>query len=305
VLEIVILIIAGAILATVLILWLAGERWRLLRRSTWESLRAGGLRNLLNFRSLHMYVYLRWYNQYLKTLIRIILPHGVAHAGRRTKNWLANQQHGKVLTPELAQAIVANHHELVLNGPPDIAVSECPCRNSRQNSCQPTQVCMIIGRPFADFALEHHPQSSRRLTHSEALELLRAEHERGHVHTAWFKDACLDRFYAICNCCKCCCGGIEAMVKYGASVIASSGYVARVDGSLCAACGKCEAICPFEAIQVDKTAVVNWETCMGCGVCVGQCPGEAISLERDEKKGVPMDVRIMKSDAENESKERR
>ena len=320
--KIVIPAIAVAMLMAVLILWLAGERWRLLRRSTWEGLRAGGLRNLLNFRSLHMYVYLRWYNQYLKALIRIILPHGVAHSGRRTKKWLADQHHSKVLTPELAQAIITNHHEiplydleqiipysmarnLVLNGPPDVAVSECPCRNSRKNPCQPTQVCMIIGQPFVNFALEHHPQSSRRLTQSEALELLRAEHERGHVHTAWFKDACLDRFYAVCNCCKCCCGGIEAMVKYGAPVIASSGYVARVDEKLCAACGKCETVCPFEAIQVDKKAVVSWEACMGCGVCVDQCLREAISLSLDEKKGVPMDVRIINSDTKNEAKERR
>ena len=70
-LEIIILVIAGTILAVVLMLWLVGERWRLLRRSTWTSLRAGGLRNLLNFRSLHMYVYLRWYNQYLKALGKV------------------------------------------------------------------------------------------------------------------------------------------------------------------------------------------------------------------------------------------
>jgi hypothetical protein len=39
---------------------------------------------------------------------------------------------------------------------------------------------------------------------AEALDLLRAEHERGHLHSAWFKDVMLNRFYAICNCCKCC-----------------------------------------------------------------------------------------------------
>jgi NAD-dependent dihydropyrimidine dehydrogenase PreA subunit len=40
-------------------------------------------------------------------------------------------------------------------------------------------------------------------------------------------------------------------------------------------------------------ATVNWEKCMGCGVCTGQCPTEAIVLIRDERKGIPMDVRLL------------
>ncbi|GAG08268.1 unnamed protein product, partial [marine sediment metagenome] len=133
----------------------------------------------------------------------------------------------------------------------------------------------------------------RRLTQSEALELLQAEHERGHLHSAWFKDAMLGRFYAICNCCKCCCEGIEAMVKYGAPMLASSGFVARVDDTQCDACETCVDVCPFDAISMNGTAVVNWEKCMGCGVCAGQCPDEAISLVRDERKGEPLDVRLL------------
>jgi hypothetical protein len=126
--------------------------------------------------------------------------------------------------------------DLVLKGPPDVAVYECPCRHNRANSYQPIQVCMAIGQPFVDFLLEHYPKVSRRLDQSEALELLEAEHERGHLHSAWFKDACLDRFYPICNCCGCCCGGIEAMVKYDIPMVASSGYVVQVDETLCTAC---------------------------------------------------------------------
>jgi ferredoxin len=152
---------------------------------------------------------------------------------------------------------------------------------------------MVIGQPFVDFMLEHHPQSSRRLSQAEAIELLQAEHERGHMHSAWFKDATMDRFYAICNCCKCCCGGIDAMVKYGAPTLAASGYVAQVDDTLCAACATCEDACLFEAIQVNGAAVIDWEACMGCGVCVGQCPNEAMSLVCDERKGVPLDVRLL------------
>ena len=299
-------IIIGLFLIGLLGLWLFGERWRLLRRSTWEGLRASGLRNLLNFRALHMYIYGRWTNQYINLLIKRIFPRLDARGRQR---W-ADHYHGKVLTPEHARAIISLDREiplrdleqivpypvardLVLKGPPEVAVYECGCRHARTNPCQPTQVCMVIGQPFVGFVLEHNPQSSRRLTQSEALELLREEHERGHLHSAWFKDVLLNRFYAICNCCKCCCAGIEAMRKYDTPMLASSGYVAQVDEKLCAACSTCEDACPFSAVKVDTTAEVNWEACMGCGVCVGQCPNEAMSLVRDERKGVPLDVRLV------------
>jgi Pyruvate/2-oxoacid:ferredoxin oxidoreductase delta subunit len=153
---------------------------------------------------------------------------------------------------------------------------------------------MVIGQPYVDFILEHNPRSSRRLTQAEALELLRAEHQRGHLHSAWFKDAMMNRFYAICNCCKCCCGGVEAMTRYGIPMMASSGYVAALDRDLCNQCRACVDACPFHALSVDDSAVVrNWELCMGCGVCVEQCPAQAMTLVRDEKKGIPLDVRVL------------
>ena len=303
----ILLIVVGALLVTVLALWLVGERWRPLRPSTWKVMREAGLRRFLNLSALHGYIYGRWIYPYLNLLINYIFP----RLGLRGRGWLTDRYHGKVLTTGQAEAIITINQDislrdleqiipypmardLVLKGPTDVAVNECPCRHARANPCQPMQVCITIGQPFVDFLLEHHPKTSRRLTQAEALELLKAEHERGHVHSAWFKDICLDRFYAICNCCECCCLGIEAMVKYGTPpMMASSGYVAQVDEALCAACATCEDACPFEAIQVNGTAVVNWEACMGCGVCVGQCPNEAMSLVRDERKGVPLDVRLL------------
>ena len=302
----ILLAIVGILLIVVVSLWIFGERGRLLRPSTWQGLRAGGVRNLLNLNSFHMYAYGRWTNQYIDVLVNKIFP----RLGERGKKWWRDRYHAKVLTHEQAKNIIRLDQEiplqdleqiipypmarnLILNGPPDVIAYECACRHAREESCQPTQVCMVIGQPFVDFILEHNPQSSRRLTQTEALELLQAEYERGHLHSAWFKDALLDRFYSICNCCKCCCGGLEIMTKYGSPVIASSGYVAEVEEELCAACGTCVEVCPFDAVSMDMVSVINWSYCMGCGVCVGQCTSEAIELVRDEQKGIPFDVHII------------
>ena len=207
----------------------------------------------------------------------------------------ADTYHGKVVTLESATKLVSVQQEvrltdlehvipyalardIVLKHPDHIVVLDCPCRASRPNPCLPLDVCLIVGEPFASFATEHHPARTRWITSAEAAEILRAEQERGHVHHAFFKDAMLGRFYAICNCCSCCCGAMQAQ-RHGVPMLASSGYVAQVDPSECAACGSCQEHCQFGAISVNGHAVVDAAECMGCGVCVSQCPQEAMSLD--------------------------
>ncbi len=260
----------------------------------------------MNFKAIHAYVYGRWTYQYVGTLIKHILP----RLKPKGKKWLSDRYHAKVLTPELAEALITHDHsilqhdmeqiipypmarDLILKANPDIVVYDCACRKARESHCNPLQVCMVVGKPFTSFTLKHHPESARRIDQKEAVELLKAEYERGHLHSAWFKDACGDRFFALCNCCKCCCMGVEAMMKHDTPMMASSGYVAVVDEESCAACSTCAEACPFDAIQVEEAAVINWDGCLGCGVCEGQCPSGAMSILRDEKKGVPLDVRLM------------
>ncbi len=55
--------------------------------------------------------------------------------------------------------------------------------------------------------------------------------------------------------------------------------VARVDLSKCVKCGKCDEVCRFGAIE---RGVVDEVLCEGCGACAAICPTEAISLEKVE-----------------------
>jgi ferredoxin len=269
---------------------------------------------------LHGYVYARWPYLYigigtgehplariLGPVVRVLgrlLPKGEDGSDRGT---FADGYHGKVVPLEAATQLVTVEEDvdlgdleriipypvardLVLKNPDHIVVLECPCRTVHPNPCLPLDVCLVIGEPFASFVIEHHPQRSHWLSQSEAVDILRAEHERGHVHHAFFKDAMLNRFYAICNCCSCCCGAMEAQ-RNGTPMIASSGYVAVVDEDLCAGCGECADMCQFAAISVDDgLARIDAAACMGCGVCVAHCPQDAIELVRDPAKGEPLEI---------------
>lgn len=301
---------AGVVTLVGVLVFLVGERGLRAHASTREFIQAGGARRFLNLSTLHGYIYMRWQKAYIRLFVREIGP----RSSQSSRKWWADQYHGKILTDQQAKTLVSIKEnipyqnleqvipypiarDIVLSAPPQITVYQCGCRLARENPCTPTQVCMFIGEPFASFMLEHHPAESKALSQAEALELLQSEHERGHVHTAWFKNAMHDRFYVICNCCKCCCGGIETMNRYGIPMMASSGYIARVDETLCAGCGTCVDTCPFEALSVERTAITAWEKCMGCGVCVEQCPNGALALVRDERKGQPLEVKAPYEDA--------
>ena len=188
---------------------------------------------------------------------------------------------------------VVPYHEardIVLQNPDHIVLLDCPCRSSRKNPCLPLDVCLIVGEPFASFIIEHHPEKARWISPEEAVRVLEEEDKRGHVHHVFFKKAMLGRYYAICNCCSCCCGAMQAQ-KNGVAMLAPSGYLARIDPDACVGCGVCESKCQFQAVQiVDGIDVVDPSACMGCGVCAGNCPKQAVTLIRDEKECAPLEM---------------
>ncbi len=221
---------------------------------------------------------------------------------------LADGYHGKVVPFEEAARLVtvdrdvcmtdlekvipyASARDIILKNPDHIMALDCPCRDGQPNPCQPVRVCIAVGEPFASFVTEHHAGRSQKITAEEAIEILRGERDRGHVHHAFFKDAMLNRFYAICNCCKCCCGAMNAHLN-GTPMLASSGYVSHVTADKCPGCDICAKFCQFGAINLrGGAAVVDESLCMGCGVCAAHCPADAISLIRQPAKGEPLKIR--------------
>lgn len=269
---------------------------------------------------LHGYVYARWTYLYISIgtgehwlarplgfLARLWSGLSRRRSAERNDGTTADGYHGKVVPLEAARRLVTVGEEIrvgdleqvipypraraiILRNPDHIVALECPCRTARRDPCRPLDVCLIVGEPFARFVIEHHPRRARWISAPEAEAILEAEHARGHVHHAFFKDAMLDRFYAICNCCSCCCGAMEAH-RNGTPMLASSGFVCRLDPSLCVGCELCAESCPFDALSFEFDApIVDDARCMGCGVCTSKCETGALTLARDPGHGEPLEV---------------
>jgi Fe-S-cluster-containing hydrogenase component 2 len=71
---------------------------------------------------------------------------------------------------------------------------------------------------------------------------------------------------------------IKAFRKRGVSVTIPK--LIEVDTEKCFSCGSCVALCPVEAISIDKDSSVQFdkEKCVGstCSICVDACPARAI-----------------------------
>ena len=71
---------------------------------------------------------------------------------------------------------------------------------------------------------------------------------------------------------------MKAFRDRGISVIVPK--LIEVDTEKCFSCGSCVALCPVEAISVEKDSTIKFdkEKCLGstCGVCVDACPARAI-----------------------------
>ncbi|WP_051384349.1 ATP-binding protein [Nitratidesulfovibrio termitidis] len=230
--------------------------------------------------ALHGYIYLRWPLFYIgmgtgRHPLSRWLAGPLARLGGLLGVWgtreefgpeFAQSYHGKVMPPGTVPRLIAVERpvattvpetvlpfrmarDIILDNADALALLDCPCRLTKEDHCTPVDVCILAGGPVVDFVLEHHPDKARRVTPDEAIHVVEAENRRGHVSHAFFKEAVLGRYYAICNCCTCCCGAMQAH-REGTPMLVSSGYVARVDADACTGCGQCARICPFDAVRM-------------------------------------------------------
>jgi len=78
----------------------------------------------------------------------------------------------------------------------------------------------------------------------------------------------------------------RAITILSSDVIEAEGSISYVDITRCTACGMCETVCAYKAIEVKvvderrgtKAAQINEALCKGCGACAANCRCEAIDV---------------------------
>ncbi|MBU4385939.1 MAG: 4Fe-4S binding protein [Actinobacteria bacterium] len=157
-----------------------------------------------------------------------------------------------------------------------VGLAHCACRVAEGNCDAPLEACMLFD-DTCDYLVERG--FARYISKDEMKRLLREFDEAGLVHNV---NNSQDKLMFVCNCCPCCCGFMRALIQFEKpNVLATSGFLARVDPDACNGCAVCEDRCPMGAIVVaDDVAAVDAGRCIGCALCVTGCPDEAVDLKR-------------------------
>lgn len=253
----------------------------------------------------HGLFYLAWTNDYIR-LGRYAIPYANL-APAFFRKWFGQTYHGKLIPLAEAQKLVSVEEDIeainlerivpytmckdiILKGGDSVAVCKCFCRSNSPVHCYPDEVCIAVGEPLVTFLLDHQPDIARKVTPEEAMEILRETDEAGCLHAAFFKDAMGGKFYAICNCCKCCCIGVEGARYKGVPFFGHSGLMPVFDAEKCTSCGKCVDACIFDCMTAQKKSApeVDLEACMGCGVCKAVCPSDAVTMARAPSTPEPL-----------------
>jgi ferredoxin len=159
---------------------------------------------------------------------------------------------------------------------PRLAVGPCVCQMSlnrwKEPSCK--DIVVLYG---ADIYL-HLKRGYRIISATEAEEILESCRDAGLVHSL---DFCMQSgkwHFVVCNCDSEICVVTRGFFLTG-RMLYPGPQIAKQDGSRCLgedACGKCVAVCMFEANHVKEGKVyIDGKKCMGCGQCVRVCKGNA------------------------------
>jgi hypothetical protein len=125
----------------------------------------------------------------------------------RLVRWAANN-YGRNM--EGAYLLTTAEAVSIVESAAGIAAGPCTCREVFQNCANPRNVELLLG-PSREVFMKDEP-GSREISREEAKQILEDCHRRGLIHTLI---ECRKEFYAICNCCTCCCVPLRLKNRYG------------------------------------------------------------------------------------------
>ena len=207
------------------------------------------------------------------------LPAPIARLGKSAITRRQQKNH-------FGQPIPLEQCEEVLEMATSITVIPCVCRMHEPNRTADEVCILVTAKPiatllaegFADYDGGPDLDDFHVIDKAEALELLRSCEESGLMHSIWTFHTPFTA--AICNCnLSSGCMAMKLTAGYDIKIMWRGEDVALLDAELCARCGACARICPFDAIEAGRGRVtLHAEKCWGCGICRHSCAHGALSL---------------------------
>ena len=110
-----------------------------------------------------------------------------------------------------AHLLTLHEAKRIVDSSDGLALGPCTCRAVFKNCDNPINMEIMVGLNRNIF-MEEGPHDYQEITKQEAKDILEQCHQSGLVHTIV---RCKRDFYAICNCCSCCCVPLRLNKKYG------------------------------------------------------------------------------------------
>lgn len=126
----------------------------------------------------------------------------------RLVRWVANL-YGKRMSN--AYLLTLDEAREIIDTSEGLALGPCDCRTVFRNCNNPINTEIMVGLSKNVF-MEERPDKYREITKQEAKDILKQCRQNGLIHTLV---RCRQEFYAICNCCSCCCVPLRLKQKYG------------------------------------------------------------------------------------------
>ena len=169
-------------------------------------------------------VYTRFQQSFLKMYIFLGSWTRIPLIGRLVR-LVANSYGSKVSGGFL---LTAEEAEQIVDRAGGLALGPCACRKAFHNCDGPAQAEIMIGIGRNIF-MDAHPGEFEEITTQEAKDILKESHQKGLIHTIV---KCGRDFYAICNCCSCCCVPLRLNKRYGIgnALLRREDIVAQVTG---------------------------------------------------------------------------
>jgi Pyruvate/2-oxoacid:ferredoxin oxidoreductase delta subunit len=155
-------------------------------------------------------------------------------------------------------------------------VAPCGCRVLWGKCKHPLMTCFaVFDNSRGEYYLNKPGRLLKEISLEEAMAITRANEEAGLVH------------WGVCYCCPDACEMLYSYTKYNRlDLVEPNRFLAAVDEDKCTGCQDCLEKCPFNAVEMRKTAGskklkahIVAENCKGCGVCVVGCKQRALRLE--------------------------